>query len=189
MVSFRHCFRWDSPRSKLSNKELDGSSLIERWYQETVNRGVRKWDSKGKAVNKGTISISCQWVVRAQSHRGTLEANEEHVPVLPLSPQTSAQWERNWVGCLYTYSSRSSVEGQVGMMGGYPLADTNRTIFTPWRKPSDRDMWIPATESTEVVSPEQWTICPVSTEASACPFRKETPPYPWLSYLSWLKWK
>ena len=63
-----------------------------------MNRGVRKWDSEGKAVNKGRLSISCQWAVRAQSYRGTLEANEEHVPVLPLPPQTSAQWEKEMSG-------------------------------------------------------------------------------------------
>lgn len=177
MVSFRHCFRWGFPRSKLSNKELDASSLIERWCQEMWT-GEWGRDSEGKAVNKGTLSISCQWEIRAQSHRGTLKVNEEHVLVLPLSPQTSAWWEKELSGMFIYSSSWSLVEGHVGMMGGYSLANTNRTTFTLWRKPSDKDMWIPATESTEVVSPKHWSSHPVSIEASACHYRKETCPYP-----------
>ena len=155
-----------------------------------INRGVGKWDRVGKAANKGALSINYQWAIRAQSHRGTLGANVEHAAVLPLPPNP-CQMEKG-IG-MFMHLLLSVIDWGPRRNGGrvfWSLASTNRTTFMLWRKLSGKEMWILATEHTEVVSPEQWGEYMSSQQWSEyMPLRKETLPYPWLPYLSWLECK
>lgn len=102
-------------------------------------------------------------------------------PSVPLS-QTSAQWEgTEWM----------FIHLLLSVIGWGPGRNDGRVSFGPHKQnylhleKALRQRYVDSShrEHWKWWVPAVVLICPVSTEASACPSERETPPYPWLSYL------
>lgn len=111
LTLFLNCLSLDYPRCRPRDTEVDVSSLLWKWYQETA---VGEWRGETGKANTAIMGELLRkfslWIIGTYSYYATLRTSVAH------EPRSYPNYRRRQLVHLYTTSYQSLIEGGVNCL-------------------------------------------------------------------------